>query len=126
MVCANSHERHSRFDDSICTLDVHVHDLPHIASHIETQAARHAWCSASIANVAANAEWPDGYLELIAEAHDFLHFRYVARCSHGAANEMLLGQDMIHLLAVSICASASQLRGEAGEMLTSCALLGSM
>jgi hypothetical protein len=32
----NSHESHSGFYDSICTVDVHVYDFPHIASHIET------------------------------------------------------------------------------------------
>lgn len=32
---ADLHKRHSRLDDSICAVDVHIYNLPHIAPHVD-------------------------------------------------------------------------------------------
>jgi hypothetical protein len=91
------HESHSGLDKGKCTIDIDIQDLCHILTHIETYTSRNSGSSTSIADISTDAKGPDRYLKLVAQSHDGLYIRHVARSDDGRADKVLLWSDMVHL-----------------------------
>lgn len=95
------HESHAGLDNGERAFSVHLQYFPHVSAHVQTDATRHARRTAAISNVAANAKWPNGDFEFIAQADDALYIWNIARSRHSRADEVLLGRDVEHLKVVN-------------------------
>lgn len=96
----------TRFDNGVSTVDIDLEDFLHIPTHVETNTAGDAGRGAAVADIPADAKWPDWNLKFVAKPHHPLHFWYISRSDDGRADEVLLLDDVVHLAtAVSVVLS---------------------